>query len=371
VVTVVAVTDADRNDADTGEAPVARSVLRLLTAVPGRRDDAVAIVNGLFGDTFDERRSRLATPMTIRAGDTILPLDREALAAALAATATPISPRICVMVHGLMSTESIWRIPDSARPDAPSPTGARPPITYGTLLSADHDVTVLSLRYNTGRHISTNGRQLAHLLNQLVRAWPVRVREINLVGHSMGGLVIRSACHYAGTIRPLGRRLPLGRRWTSTVRRVVLIGVPNTGAGLEVFVNSASAALWAIPGPATRLIGRGLDRRSAGIKDLRFGAILDDDWLEADPGSRHRTHPHRQLRLRRARYLVIAGTVTSDPEHPIARRIGDALVTESSANGLAGDGELFPGATTRLFPKVTHNALAHHPDVYEAIAGWW
>ena len=68
-----------------------------------------------------------------------------------------------MLVHGLMSTESIWRFPND------------PSTTYGTLLADDHDVTVLSVRYNTGRHISTNGRELAQLLNHLVSVWPVRV----------------------------------------------------------------------------------------------------------------------------------------------------------------------------------------------------
>lgn len=71
---------------------------------------------------------------------------------------------------------------------------------------------------------------------------------------------------------------------------------------------------------------------------------------------------------------MIAGSVTADPEHPLARVIGDALVTPSSAAGVVDDavgGELFPRATIRLFPKVTHVALAHHPDVYAAIDAWW
>ena len=345
-------------ESSDGRAPDGR-LLRLLSAVPGRRDDAVAVVNGLFGDSLEERESRLATPMTVRLGETVLPLDRDTLHDALATSASDVTPRICLLVHGLMSTESIWRFPSQTS------------TTYGTLLADDHDVTVLSLRYNTGRHISTNGRELARLLNLVMRAWPVPVQEINLIGHSMGGLVVRSACHYARTVRPLGRRLPIGRRWTTKVRRVVLIGSPNTGAGLEAFVNSTSAALWALPVPATRLVGLGLDRRSAGIKDLRFGAIHDEDWLEQDPAARHRAHPHRPHRLRRARYLAIAGTVTADPEHPVARLIGDALVTSSSATGLVADDELFPGATRQMFPGVTHNALAHHPDVFEAISAWW
>ena len=355
--TVRLVTGVDSSVPPTEDSSGVGTVSRLVATLPGRRDDVVAILNGLFGDTLEDRGSRLATPMTIRAGDTQLPLDRQRLPEALAAS--KVGSRICVLVHGLMSTESIWGFPSDSS------------TTYGTLLAADRDVTVLSLRYNTGRHVSANGRDLAHLLNHLVAMWPVRVREINLIGHSMGGLVVRSACHYARRAWPVGRRLPIGRRWTTKVRRVVLIGVPNTGAGLEALVNSASAALWALPVPGTRLVGLGLDRRSAGIKDLRFGAIVDEDWVEQDPGARHRTHPHRLHRLRRADHLLIAGSVTADPEHPVARIIGDALVTSPSASGRSPDGELFPGATVQTFPGVTHNALAHHPDVYEAIATWW
>ena len=359
-------TGVEGPDARVGDrdAPVASgmSLLRLLTVLPGRRDDATAVVNGLFGDALDARRSPLAAPMTIRAGATMLPLERDPLRNALTEAGASVSPRICLLVHGLMSTESIWTFPTTES------------TTYGTLLAHDHGVTPLSLRYNTGRHISTNGRELARLLAQLVRVWPVRVKEIDLIGHSMGGLVIRSACYYARTVRPHGRHLPIGRRWTTKVRRVVLVGVPNNGAPLEVFVNMASAALWSLPVPVTRLMGLGLDRRSAGIKDLRFGAILDEDWQEQDPAMRERTPPHRERRPRRAAYLVIAGSVTADPEHPLARVIGDALVTSSSAAGVVDEAvgtELFPGATMHVFPRVTHLALAHHRDVYDAIDAWW
>ncbi len=331
--------------------------MRTLTSLPARNEGLVAVVNGLFGDTLDDRDSDWSTPMTIRAGDTVLPADRAALRDAL--STLDAGPRICVLVHGLMSTESIWGFPNDRS------------TTYGTLLADDREVTVLSVRYNTGRHISFNGRELAHLINQLVAAWPVRVREVNLIGHSMGGLVVRSACVYGRRQPAHVRRFPIGRRWTSKVRRVVMIGVPNTGAALEAVVNAASSALWAVPIPAARLVGLGLDQRSAGIKDLRFGAIVDEDWIERDPGSRQRDFLHRPHRLRRADHLVIAGNVTTDPEHPPAKAIGDVLVTSTSASGRSPDGELFPNATMRTFPGITHNALAHHPDVYEAITDWW
>lgn len=374
--TVAAVTGVDRPDGEpASDRSVgglgARALLRLLDVMPGRRDDAVAIVNGLFGDTLEQRGSELATPMTLRAGGMGLPLDRGGLALALADSGTAAERRICVLVHGLMSTESIWRFPGVAAGSPPRDTetaavssvanDVTSPTTYGTLLAEDHDMTVLSLRYNTGRPIATNGRELADLLNRLVAAWPVRVREINLIGHSMGGLVVRSACHYGSSLRPIRRRWWVGRRWTRLVRRVVLIGVPNTGAGLEALVASVSGALSSFPVAAGRVMGRALDQRSAGIKDLRLGTILDGTGDDREP-----PRP-----LRRAAHLVIAGSVTADPDHRLAKMFGDALVTSASAAGRSADGELLPDATVRSFPKVTHNALAHHADVQRTIGEWW
>ena len=335
----------------------ASGLFRLLAAVPGHRDDALAVVDGLFGDLLADAGSSLAVPMTIRAGGEALPLDREGLARAVPQP----TGRLVVLVHGLMSTESVWRF-----------RGA-PDQTYGSLLARDHGVTALTVRYNTGRHISTNGRELSRLLHQLVAAWPVRVRELSLVGHSMGGLVVRSACYYAPQTRSARGLDRLRRSWTAKTRRVVLIGVPNTGAPLEAFVNLTSATLWALPIPATRLVGLGLDRRSAGIKDLRFGTIRDEDWIEQDPAARARPDGPRMRPLRRARYLVVAGTLTADPEHPLAQVVGDSLVTSRSASGLdeTTGTSLFPGATVAVFPKVHHLALPNRQEVYDTIDRWW
>jgi len=89
--------------------------------------------------------------------------------------------------------------------------------------------------------------------------------------------------------------------------------------------------------PATHLVGLGLDARSAGIKDLRFGAVTDKDWLEQDPAARQRPVAHHVAVLRRAAYLIIAGSLTADPDHPLARVFGDVLVTASSASGILNE----------------------------------
>ena len=69
--------------------------------------------------------------------------------------------------------------------------------SIGDQLRDDLDYSPLYLRYNTGRHISTNGQQFAQMLQALCDAWPIPVESVSLLGHSMGGLIIRSACWYA------------------------------------------------------------------------------------------------------------------------------------------------------------------------------
>lgn len=214
--------------------------------------------NGLIGDVLDEQRSSLAIPMSLRSGRVALVLDRPALAERFPHAGSGL----CVFVPGLMSSEAVWGFP------------GEPDMNYGSRLAADRAVTPLFLRYNSGRHISVNGQELAGLLDELVAAWPVPVEELTLVGHSMGGLVARSACHY-GTLAH--------QPWVGRVRRLFLLGAPLTGVPLEKLVHIAACTLTTIWNPVTRIIGRFLNQRSAGIKDLRFGLLVDEDWSGRDP----------------------------------------------------------------------------------------
>lgn len=337
-------------------------VMRLLWSLPGRGIEARAALNGVFGDALAEVDSPLAVPLTfVTLSGEELPADRDGLREAF----PHAGDRLCVLVHGLMSSEAVWRY------------GGGQQVSHGERLAAEHGVTPVYVRYNSGRHISANGRELALRLQALVRAWPRRVREIDLIGHSMGGLVIRSACHYGRHSATLSDRARRRGPWPARVRRVVLLGVPNSGANLEVVANLTSAALWSIPSPVTRLIGAGLTRRSEGIKDLRWGAVLDEDWVERDPDTTVRPERHPVRVPRRARYLVVAGSLVGqdDVDNPglVGRLLGDALVTATSAQGLLGEGEpaLFPNVTVRLCPRINHVALANHPAVQAEILEWW
>src|SRR5205807_5769518 len=142
----------------------------------------LAAINGLVGDALERERSVLQEPMAVRVNGLAVPCEARALAAAFPAA----TPRIVVFVHGLMGTEFPWWW-------GGGPSGE----CYGTHLARDLGCTAVFVRYNTGRHISENGRSLAELLGELAAAWPVEVDQLALVGHSMGGLVCRSACYQA------------------------------------------------------------------------------------------------------------------------------------------------------------------------------
>ena len=142
----------------------------------------LAVLNGLIGDRLERDGSPLQEPMSVRVGGLPVAPDRAALAQAF----PQATPRLVVFVHGLMGEEHGWRLGRrQGRED------------YGSRLARDLGCTPLYVRYNSGRHISENGRSLADLLDAIVAAWPVEVDEVALVGHSMGGLVARSACYRA------------------------------------------------------------------------------------------------------------------------------------------------------------------------------
>jgi triacylglycerol lipase len=147
---------------------------------PAWVDLAISALNGAVGDALHARGNGLAIAMAFHDTDGPLALEPDALAAALPAP----TGKLCILVHGLCVNERVWRYRED------------PTLDYGRLLQRDLGFTPFYLRYNTGLHISQNGRRLAALLEQLFRAYPRPVEELTLIGHSMGGLVLRSACFY-------------------------------------------------------------------------------------------------------------------------------------------------------------------------------
>jgi pimeloyl-ACP methyl ester carboxylesterase len=301
---------------------------------PSLRDSArgalaLAALNGAVGDALHREDSALALPMALRRRGA--DLEPQAIG----------GDKLAVFVHGLGEADAAWRRGANAR---------RP--GYGACLQRDFGYTPLELRYNTGRHISDNGRDLARLLERVAAS----AEQIVLVGHSMGGLVARSACHYGG----LG-----GHRWIAAVRHVFCLGSPHLGAPLE---KGANVLAWALRQVSeTRPVARIVDSRSAGIKDLRFGACVEEDWCDCDPDELLTDRCHDVPFLPHARFYFVAATLNGVS----GELLGDLLVRYPSAAG-AGRKRRVPFALEdgHHVRGLTHFELLNHPAVYEQMRAW-
>jgi hypothetical protein len=304
---------------------------------------ALAVLNAVAGDRLGAGLAPLAIGMAVRAGGCDVALTAEQIAAAF----PHATPRLAVFVHGLAETEDSWH-----RKAAQS-------VPYGRRLQAEFGYTPAYVRYNTGRHISDSGHDLAGLLDGLVAAWPVPVDEILLVGHSMGGLVIRSACHY-------GQEACAA--WAGRVRHVFYLGSPHLGAPLA---RAAGRAAWALGQlPETRPFAA-LAAGPASVRDLRHGYVLDDDWTGCDQDCCLRDHRGDVPLLAGANHYAISATVTADHASPLGAVVGDLLVQPASARGRRGLRQHIPFSVEmgRGLGGMHHFDLLNHPDVWQAMRG--
>jgi len=272
-------------------------------ASSAERDAMLAALGGVLGDHLARTANPLAIPMRLRRDGKPLELERATLAAAIPGA----TPRIAVLVHGLCMNDRQWN---------------RDGHDHGALLAREAGCTPVYLHYNTGLHVSTNGRAFSGMLESLVREWPVPPRSLVLVGHSMGGLVARSALHYAAEE---------GHRWPAKLEAIFFLGTPHLGAPLERGGNWVNVLLGA--SPYTAPFARLARLRSAGITDLRHGALLDEDWDGHDRFA-HRPPPRHGLALPAGvRAFALAATTGSRVPAVGARAPGDLLVPIASALG--------------------------------------
>ena len=232
---------------------------------------AVAALNGLLGDYLEDSGNPLATRMGLH------PL-----------VAVSNGPAL-ILLHGLCMNEAQWRREGADFPAALARLGRCP----------------LGLRYNSGRSIWRNGAELAALLDDVPG-------PITLLGHSMGGLVARSAIAQAR-----------GRRWPARLQALITLGTPHGGAPLERGGQMLQQllALSAYSRPLAGLAAR----RSAGIRDLRHASLLQAD---ADAGRASRMPLPEGVAC-----YAVAATTASQPSGPPARWLGDGLVPVASALG--------------------------------------
>ena len=307
-------------------------------------------ISGFFGDRLAEQHPALAPQMRMRLhGGPLRHLPANLAADARGSGAA--TGRLAVFLHGLCETDLCWSFAAERR------WGDRT-CTYGSRLRDDDGWTPIYLNFNTGVHISQNGLELAEQLEELVAAWPVKVTEIALVGHSLGGLVARSAAHQANALE---------HAWLGPLRHIVGLGAPHLGAPLERLANWGTHRLDRLP--ETRPFASWLNRRSVGIKDLRYGAVLEDDWLGFDPDELLHDRCTPATLLPGVAYSVASATLSREPHGLFAT---DLLVQHSSAHGV-GKVRSIPFDQERTFHlggRKHHFDLLADERVYDQLRTW-
>lgn len=311
-------------------------------------DRSLSILNGLVGDFLQEKGLPIAVQMSFYYNRKPVELSHSGIARAY----DNPSSKICIMVHGLNCTEGIWEM------DKNSIT------TYASRLSDEFGYTPMYVRYNTGLHISHNGQMLSSLVETLLRNYPKPVEEIIFITHSMGGLVTRSACYYGS-----GQENP----WTDKVRQLYFLGSPHLGADLEKFGSVIAGVLKSAPLPYTSLLAQVYNMRSAGIKDLRYGYVRDEDWQDQDQNAPLNNNKQTVPLLEGAEHFVITGTVFKDNQKVLNEFFGDALVRKHSATGghpTSPHHLPFLPENQKEFETINHVKMAHSEEVYQQIRGW-
>jgi pimeloyl-ACP methyl ester carboxylesterase len=306
----------------------------------------VSALNGLVGEQIADHTPAMTFELALRKGGHDVPPNPGDLALAF----PHASDSVVVFLHGLCENENYWcrrtrPLPEPEVEDhrwsSAAEGGVSRPRSYGERLATDLGWTPLFLRVNTGTSVRESGVALHALMSRIAENWPLEIRRIAFVGHSMGGLIVRAACDLEGP----------DDRWTDLVTDIVSLGTPHLGSPVERSIALGMRVANKVPelAPYRRIFMQ----RSAGVLDLSDGL------------------PDRPRPLPNVRYRLVAATLTRSTTHPLAIAIGDLLVQPRSAFGRpVGGDELFPGADTLHVPNADHFDLLNHDDVYAALRSW-
>jgi pimeloyl-ACP methyl ester carboxylesterase len=303
-------------------APAARQLagkLKLKSAEP-YRETVLAAVNGVLGDTLAATKNPLAIQMQFRQQG--LPLNASAKS----------NGKLLILVHGLCMNDLQW---------------LRGGHDHGAMLAQQFGFEPIYLHYNTGRPIHANGESFAALLESTLSSWPVPVTELVIIGHSMGGLVTRSASHHAAQIN---------HSWVKKLSKLITLGTPHAGAPLERAGRGLDFLLSISPYSAP-LAKLGLVR-SAGIQNLRDGAVTASGELPIWP-------KHVKLyTLACTKQKAFEKSDTTDLAAPLKRLLGDGLVPVKSA--LAQDDQPKLGLPMRI--PASRQALVYETDHFQMLS---
>ena len=315
---------------DAGLAPVT-ALLPEAQSSPAR-DAYRSAANGVYGDYLLRTGNPLAIDMSLRYRGQRLDIRDPSNVFEQHDDATAVN-KLLVLVHGLCMNDRQWN---------------RDGHDHGAALADELGYLPLYLRYNSGLNIERNGRMLAEMLETLIGNWATPVEELVIIGHSMGGLVARSASHQ-------GRKA--GHVWPKYLRRLVFLGTPHHGTPLERGGHGLDLVMDLSPYsmPITRLS----KARSAGITDLRHGAIAAGKRIVPLPSG---VKCYAAAAVRAAKRGLLS-----------ERLIGDGLVPLDSALGRHRDPNrslAIPKDRQWVGYRMGHRDLLNHPEVYAQLRAW-
>lgn len=279
-----------------------------------------AAVNGLIGDELATDRPSLGIQMAVRKDG------RDLTHADLRTSFPHATGDVAVFLHGLCEDDAAWSV-----------SRERVGSTYAEEL-AELGWTVLMLRANTGLPIATNAGSLDHLIHRIDTHWPVPIERIALIGHSQGGLVMRTATALSDAA------------WVGKVTDLITLGAPHHGSHIARAATSGSAALRRLP--ETAAFGRILERRSGGIRDLDKGLPFDVAVPE-----------HIRVRL-------VSSSLGQHPSGWVATALGDLLVQPQSALGSRNGRRRLAAANTLHLGRTHHFTLLNDPRIHVALREW-
>ena len=308
-----------------------------------KKEVLLSVLNGVIGDYLEEKENPLKIDMQFRYQSKAIQIDSESLKE----TYPKINGKILLMIHGSCMNDIQWNHKNH---------------NHGEILSEELNKTPIYLNYNSGKHISTNGKELNKNLQKLIENWPVPVEEVVIIAHSMGGLLTRSALYYAGQN---------DNKWTKHLKKVAFLGTPHHGSHVERIGNYLDLILESVPylKPFARL-GK---IRSAGVTDLRYGNLVDEDWQHSGRFER-KGDQRKHIQLpNKIEFFAVAATTGKESAHASAQILGDSLVDIKSALGQhkkTAKNLNFKEENTWIVYENNHLELLSNPKILDKLKTW-
>ena len=308
-----------------------------------KKDFILSILNGVIGDYLAEKENPLEIEMHFVHQSKKITIDKKSIKNSY----SNISGKIILMVHGSCMNANLW---------------TRKNHNHGEILAKETNETLIYLNYNSGKHVSTNGKEFNELLEKLTKNWPVPVEEITIINHSMGGLVTRSALYYGEQAQ---------KSWTKLTKKIVFLGTPHHGSHIERKGNYLDLILESVPyaKPFAKL-GK---IRSAGVTDLRYGNLVDEDWQHKNRFELKKDHKKHIPLGENIKYYSIAAVTGKEKSYIKNRFFGDSLVSVKSALGKHKNRDknlLFKEENTFTVYENNHSDLLSNPKITEILKNW-